>query len=281
MTQLEKADAYSKALEKAKQEYNTTSEDRKQWLEELFPELRMNEDDMMRRELISFLLETIAYGCLSPDKWRMEKAKKWISWLKRQGKEEYALKSSKNEDVHKFMECIEKIAKSYELNLPHRGYDIYAFAKELLHWLENQGNKQAKEELDECKFMEGDWIVDKTDGQLFHIQKKREHTYEITDIHDNNYQVPCYSMNDTYRHWNIHDAICGDVLITVNDERPFIFKGCLDPDHPDSPVAYCGIDADGYFCRGGSINHWWTDNKVQPATKEQIDWLFQKMNDRS
>lgn len=224
MTQLEKADAYSKALEKAKQEYNTTSEDRKQWLEELFPELRINEDDMMRRELISFLLETIAYGGLSPDKWCMEKSKKWISWLKRQGKEEYSLKSSKNEDVH--------------------------------------------------KFMEGDWIVDKTDGKLFHIKKKREHTYEIIDMHDNHYQVTCYNLNENYRHWNIHDAICGDVLITVNDERPFIFKGCLDPDHPDSPVAYCGIDADGYFCRGGGINHWWTDNKVQPATKEQIDGLF-------
>ncbi len=35
MTQLEKADAYSKALEKAKQEYDTTtSEDRKKWLVE-------------------------------------------------------------------------------------------------------------------------------------------------------------------------------------------------------------------------------------------------------
>lgn len=89
MTQLEKADAYSKALEKAKQEYDkTTSEDRKQWLVELFPELSESEDDMMRRELISFLLETIEYGGMSPDKWSMENAKKWISWLKEQDKEE-------------------------------------------------------------------------------------------------------------------------------------------------------------------------------------------------
>lgn len=47
--------------------------------------------------------------------------------------------SFKDEDVHKFMQYIEKLAKDYELNLPNRSYDIYAFAKDLLVWLEKQG----------------------------------------------------------------------------------------------------------------------------------------------
>lgn len=55
MTQEQKAEAYSKAVEKAKQEYNTTtSEDRKQWLEELFPELKESEDERVRKAVFNF-----------------------------------------------------------------------------------------------------------------------------------------------------------------------------------------------------------------------------------
>ena len=51
---------------------------------------------------------------------------------------ENTLKSFKDEDVHKFMQYIEKQAKAYEFNLPNRSYDIYAFAKDLLVWVEKQ-----------------------------------------------------------------------------------------------------------------------------------------------
>ena len=75
-----------------------------------------------------------------------------IDWLEKQGKEEYGLKSFKDEDVRKFMQYIEKQAKAYEFNLPNRSYDIYAFAKDLLVWLEKQGKKSSwkpsKEEMD-------------------------------------------------------------------------------------------------------------------------------------
>lgn len=55
MTQEQKAEAYSKVVEKAKQEYNTTtSEDRKQWLEELFPELKESEDERIRKAVFNF-----------------------------------------------------------------------------------------------------------------------------------------------------------------------------------------------------------------------------------
>ena len=75
-----------------------------------------------------------------------------IASLEEQSKEEYRLKSSKDEDVRKFMQYIEKQAKAYEFNLPNRSYDIYAFAKDLLVWLEKQGKKSSwkpsKEEMD-------------------------------------------------------------------------------------------------------------------------------------
>ena len=75
MTQEEKAEAYSKAVEKAKQEYSiTTSEDRKQWLEELFPELRESEDERIRKEILNYI-----------DK--ATECKRWVAWLEQQGEQ--------------------------------------------------------------------------------------------------------------------------------------------------------------------------------------------------
>lgn len=47
---------YKEALANARQEYNTTENvERKQWLEELFPELADSEDEKIRKELIFYL----------------------------------------------------------------------------------------------------------------------------------------------------------------------------------------------------------------------------------
>ena len=81
-----------------------------------------------------------------------KKERDTIASLEEQSKEEYRLKSFKDEDVRKFRQYIEKQAKAYDLNLPNRSYDIYAFAKDLFVWLEKQGKKSSwkpsKEEMD-------------------------------------------------------------------------------------------------------------------------------------
>lgn len=81
--------------------------------------------------------------------------------------------------------------------------------------------------------------------------------------------------NNAFHLWTINDAKNGDVLV-CDDERPFIFKGLLDYNHPDCPVAYCGIDYEDSFIVSSGVN-FWTDDNVKPATKEQCDILFQKM----
>ena len=53
---------------------------------------------------------------------------------------------TKKENVLKFMQYIEKLAKVYEFNIPYRSYDIYAFAKDLLDWLERQGKETSEKE---------------------------------------------------------------------------------------------------------------------------------------
>ena len=224
--------------------------------------------------------------------------------LERQGKEEYALKSFKDEDVRKFKQCIEKQAKAYEFNLPNRGYDIYAFAKDLLVWLEKQGEqkfpieklpfetKTPEESLgidsdtynkivEECvygeqkpadnvepKFNVGDWVIDKQGivHQIANIvENVTNHTYGY-DIVGGGY------FNDNtegIRLWTIQDAKDGDVL--VHNNCTFIFMGikdgivqALEENLLDGTNPVSFGEPDIY-------------NDYHPATKEQRDTLMKAM----
>ena len=108
-----------------------------------------------------------------------------------------------------------------------------------------------------------------------------DNSYTVENIGIGGSRIELSNAEQNFHLWSIKDAKDGDVLVTVDNGRPFIYKGCLDPNHPDSPVAYCGIDCEGYFCIGGDIfdNNWWTEEEVQPATKEQRDLLFSKMKE--
>lgn len=136
MTQKEKAEAYDKALERARAINNGKDVDVESGTttcEYIFPELKEeNNDERIKKNCIHFLELQKQHHAAT---FAIEEC---ITWLEKQGKEECALKSFKDKDVHKFMEYIEKEAKAYDFNLPNRGYDIYAFAKDLLIWLEKQ-----------------------------------------------------------------------------------------------------------------------------------------------
>ena len=76
---------------------------------------------------------------LFPSKDQRDWSKFTAPWYKKESdnisKEGYGLKSSNDEDVCKFMQYIEK-------QLPNRSCDKYAFAKDLLVWLEKQGEQE-------------------------------------------------------------------------------------------------------------------------------------------
>jgi hypothetical protein len=80
------------------------------------------------------------------------------------------------------------------------------------------------------------------------------------------------------RKWTTRDAKDGDILITVTDKAPFIFKGFIDKFHPDCPVAYGGITSENTFDISSGIG-WWDDDDIKPATEEQRNFLFQKMKE--
>ena len=134
MTEKEKAKAYDEALERAKKQQD------KIHIKEIFTEHNESEDERIKKAIIEFFESEDDNTTYS-----LVRKKDIIAWLEKQGKEEYGLKSFKDEDVRKFMQYIEKQAKAYEFNLPNRSYDIYAFAKDLLVWLEKQGEQASSQ----------------------------------------------------------------------------------------------------------------------------------------
>ena len=145
MTEKEKVKAYDEALKKASAAHKDDDRHLKATLERIFPELKESEDEKM----INFIINELTCLRATDEKGsdRYEEITNAITWLEKLGKEEYrfGLGSFKDEDVRKFMQYIEKQAKAYEFNLPNRSYDIYAFAKDLLVWLEKQGEQASSQ----------------------------------------------------------------------------------------------------------------------------------------
>ena len=147
-------------------------------------------------------------------------------------------------------------------------------------WLEKQGEQKAANE-SEPKFKVTDWVVDNC-GCVWRIEGILNKFYILEGIDGCKSRPTIEWVNKTFHLWDItKDANDGDVLSFKDDkECPFLYKGCLDPDHPNSPVAYGGICSGGKFIPGGKkFNNWWTDKKVYPATKEQRDTLMKAMDD--
>lgn len=140
--------------------------------------------------------------------------------------------------------------------------------------LEEQGLKYANGEIVEIahepKFKVGDWVINKSFGNVKQIKE-----------FDNDEKVWFTDGSGTfieflngYRLWTIQDAKVGDVL-SASDGSLFIFGGLRDK------AAYFHIS----LCKNGSMEisdgkHCWeTATACNPATKEQRDLLFQKMKE--
>ena len=211
-----------------------------------------------------------------------------IASLEEQSKEEYRLKSSKDEDVRKFMQYIEKQAKAYEFNFPNRSYDIYAFAKDLLVWFEKQGEQEEPQvyETEDGKII----TYSETDGYKFVEPKFHKgqwiacnglNTALIIDIVDDKYEVEFFDGNKGYPHidyvdrlfhlWTIQDAKDGDIL--ASHECYVVFK---EIDRLNIKC-YCTYHYLG-FKPGLYRDTVQNKNAFFPATKEQCDTFMKAMN---
>lgn len=267
MTEKEKAKAYDEAIERAKKLYSNGI------VEEIFPELKESEDERIKKAIIEFFESEDDNTTYS-----LVRKKDIIAWLEKQGKEEYVLKSFKDEDVRKFMQYIEKQAKAYEFNLPNRSYDIYAFAKDLLVWLE----KQDKNSIDkiEPKFKVGDWVVNKF-GDSWHIDSLDKKNYQVSDGKGNYNYFPI-SKQDEMHLWTMQDAKDGNV-ICYKDEISLYKQDIKNYTKQETTfggfVYYCCYDGKRFITDSFYTLTKQDETDIHPATQEQRDILMKAIND--
>lgn len=161
--------------------------------------------------------------------------------------------------------------------------DIEGGILAIINWMNpnyfnEKDGKQKPIDKVEPMFKKGDWLVNIEYGNIVRVFDVLEDNYKLEYDGDTIGGLCIEVIDKDYRLWTIQDAKDGDMLVCDINQRPFIFKGLLDPYHPNCPVAYCGIDIEGN-CYVSKHNNWWTDCNVRPATKEQRDALKKAMAD--
>ena len=139
--------------------------------------------------------------------------------------------------------------------------------------VDNQNCVQSADKI-EPKFKVGDWV---TNG---------DYTWKIVEVKPLDYILQsqdCIIVDDTISYvdnhfhlWTIADAKDGDVL--SNGKMIVIFKHFEEPSYRQHIVAYIGLDTNGDIQITDDTWNLGID-KAKPATKEQRDLLFQKMEE--
>ena len=140
---------------------------------------------------------------------------------------------------------------------------------EIITYSESEGYKVI-----EPKFKVGDWIVD--EHWHMHIVKKVSKIDEDGYSFNNGDFASFECANEYFYLWTIQDAKDGDIL--TNGEIILIFKQFEEPAYRQHIIAYIGLDISGNI--QVTDDYWQLGvDKVSPATKEQRELLFKKMNE--
>jgi len=303
--------AYNEALERAKKMLASKRSVivEKQALETIFPELQESVDERIRKELLDYLHTRQVVESLTDTKVKMD----WITWLENQDRQMIAKGERKNialsiinyldnnrvagcmdlssmecEDIEdacvnskwtKLYNYMKKkletqdTPKDYNSIDPHFGKPIDTEPKDY-----NSIDPHFGKPIDtEPKFKVGDWAA--ADRINFRSPTK------IVDISDTEYRVEDTKGNSgmpkidyfdsRYHLWSIADAKDGDVLISACN-HPFIYNG----NNNSSLVGgYCGIATASGFKISTEECRWTENINIHPATKEQQNYLFQKMRE--
>ena len=129
----------------------------------------------------------------------------------------------------------------------------------------------------ESKFHEGDWVI----GRVSENEPR-----QIAEITEEGYKTTYggwigFSFEEDMHLWSIQDAKDGDVLVRNNDMLSICIFSHFDGINNkfSSFLCHCGLEGEG-LGQELSINGYHDDSKnYLPATKEQRDLLFQKMEE--
>lgn len=148
---------------------------------------------------------------------------------------------------------------------------------EWVTWLEKQSEQKPTDKV-EPKFKVGDWCIDNEDNIIFQITKvlSNSNLYYCRTNEGKAYSWARVSIECDAHLWTIQDAKDGDVLVYGDNpddhhvEIIMIFKSLR---NEKSAFTYFHIFDDSF-----KTNDWCDCGKnAHPATKEQRDFLFQKM----
>lgn len=290
------------AIKIVKSHYPANKQMLNEALEFLIPELKESEDEKIRKDLITFLDEIWHLGKNANfDKWDKCDCSKWLAWIEKQSEHEYTLKSSNMLDISKLTDQITKLAKDYDFNLPNRSYDIYAFAKDILAWIEKEYKKsQGKSALESIKeenvdnankvestFKVGDWIV-YNDAVWKVCNISLQNYYELLKINNEVSTRLIKDVDENAHLWTIQDAKEGDIIYAESKFAIFNFIVIFSKLENKNVWVYCSVCSDGNYY-GDDLDHWEFDSdkgfidldsyKFYPASKEQRDILFKSMEE--
>ena len=133
----------------------------------------------------------------------------------------------------------------------------------------------------ETRFKVGDWVVNKF-GDSWHIDSLDKKNYQVSDGKGNYNYFPILKQDEMHL-WTIQDAKDGDVLsfyseykgnemvqIGIIEKYVGKYGGCS-----NTFKIYVGVNWDNNLQMGKYMGC----SDIHPATKEQRDTLFSKMND--
>lgn len=252
---------YKNALECARQEYNTTENvERKQWLEELFPELKESEDKKIRKALVDALNKNLGNG-IEKYGTTLNAA---LAWLEKQC---YTKKDIDDAYLKGICDTKHELEKQGEqkpvIDFKAKNWYVSKVDGKIHDMTYNPADKV------EPKFKVGDWIVD-NHGIVNQVTSTTDDGYGLA-LYDGTYVSGCWK--DYYHLWAIQDAKDGDVL--AEDTCIFIIQKL--GDNSTAAKTYCTLYNDGDF-DDGTILYFDIDS-TKPATKEQRDLLFSKMKE--
>lgn len=236
-------------------------------LKEIFPELNKNEDEKIRETLIDYLKER--KSCESYGQYVL-RYDRWINLLEKQD------------------ESDETKAKDFLIN---KGYPIdtndvlptyeemYNIIREGLEKQREQNNADKVEpkgnnsivpysgksnDKFEPKFHGGDFIKHNVINTIYKVITVNSKSYYAESI-KTGCRVEFFSAEQNFHLWTIEDAEEGDILYSPKHDLLWIYKN-RDEYH---------VASNGNFISVESLIEISSD--VRPATKEQRDFLFQKM----
>ena len=269
MAQKDKAKAYDKALEKARQlcAYPTTKPFISD-LQDLFPELQESEDEMVRNEMISYFKQ-INYD--NAHTWNGVNLNKFVDWLEKQGEQKPIISDD-----------------ALREGIAHFGIT----QRQIDNWLkkyvdvEKQREQKPADKV-EPKFHEGNWIVEDVDASTWLVTKvftteENVTAYNMINQKGRTFVIGSHNIDYRYHFWTIKDAKDGDVLCYKDEISVYkhIIKNCTKQETTFGGFVYhCCYDGKRFIT--DSLYSLTEQDKmdIHPATKEQRDLLFKKMRE--